>query len=98
MGSEVKKLGIEESKEVLAFCDSLVDDLLRHKSDDGKIDGYEITQTLIGNLPAAVRAGTGAGEVQAELKDLSPEEQEELVGMSMVLAMKIVSLVTGKSE
>lgn len=90
------KFGIEESKDVLKFSEEVLKDLIKHKSDDGKIDGFEFAKTFISNAPKGVAAISGIQNVDDELKDLSEEEKQELVTMAMEVAKLVVELATGK--
>ena len=89
-----KKLTIEETLDVYDYADVVVKKLAEHKADDGKIDGGEITSTLVSTVPSAVKAIVGAGDVSAELKDLDNEELMILATRGAALAQALVALFT----
>lgn len=90
------KYGIEETMDLVEFCDKIVTSLAAHKADDGTIDGTEIATTMVKAAPAAISAMVGAGDISKELKDLSNEEREKLVDASMPVLLKLVAMFTGK--
>ena len=89
---EENKMGIEESKDVIEFAELLIDKLIEHKADDGKIDMAEFAFTAVESAPAAVAALVGAGDIPAELKDLSDEERDELIAMALPVLKKLIGM------
>jgi len=85
-------MGIDETKDLVNFVKALVDKLEEHKRDDGIIDTAEIAGTLVTSAPAALSALVGAGDVAAELADLTPEEKEELNSMVIPILTKLASM------
>ena len=87
---ETAKIGVKETMDVLVWVRELVTSLAEHASDDGKVDGFEITRTLLGSTPSAMAAFTGISEISRELKDLDLSEKErimsEAVGIVLLLA------------
>ncbi len=84
---------MKETKEVVDYLSEVLDDLAGHKSDDGVIDGYEVTQTILANLPAGIKAGAGADKLVSEYKDASEEEKEELYKDMAALALKLAAVL-----
>lgn len=89
MGEE---LGLKETKEVKEFFVGLLDDLAKHKSDDGKIDTTEWLQTAMSNVPAGVKAMMGIDRVDEELKDLDEAEIREVAGYGVELMQKLAAI------
>jgi len=96
MSDKKKHLGIEETLDIFDYADVVLEKLVYHKSDDGKIDGGEITSTMVTTVPDAVQAIIGAGDVQAELKDLDKEELITIANRGAKLAQCLVALFTKK--
>ena len=86
------KHGIEETMDLVAFAEKVVESLIAHKADDGKIDGGEIASTLVTSTPAAIAAMVGAGKIDDELKDLSDEEKDKLIAAAMPVLLKMVGM------
>lgn len=94
--SEVKeKIGIEESMDIIKYADALLDELAKHKADDGKIDTQEVFQTLSATAPEAVNAVVGSWSVPKELADLDAAESSKLLEASFPLVLKLVGMFTG---
>lgn len=84
MESKVEdKIGIEESKDVLAYSKALREKLENAKSDDGKIDTAELLSAMVTTANSAIKAMMGVGQVDDEMRDLSDEERAELVTLAM---------------
>ena len=84
--------GIEETKDLIAFAEKIIDSLAAHKADDGTIDGSEIASTLVTTAPAAISAMVGAGDISKELKDLSDEERSALIAQALPVLQKLVGM------
>jgi len=65
---------------------------MTRKPDDGKIDGAEIGAALAATASDAIKAIWGAGEISAEMKDLTDAERTELVDMAMPVLLRMVQL------
>jgi hypothetical protein len=93
-------VGIEETKDVIEYAGAVVDKLTEHKADDGKIDGAEITSTLVSTVPAGVRAVAGSGDIKEELAkgNLSDEEKDELLALAMPVLMNLIGLFVKVEE
>jgi len=87
-----KKTGIEESMDVIKFADALLDELGKHKADDGKIDTTEVFQTVGATMDEAVRAVVGSWKIGDELKDLDEDERKQLLDTSWPVVMKLIGL------
>lgn len=87
-----KKMGIEEIRDLLNLGESVVEDLEKHKSDDGKIDGMEITQTMVGNIPESIKAYIGYDKIDDEFKDLDSEEAMEIAKRGTAILQKLIKL------
>jgi hypothetical protein len=85
-------MGIKETKELYQFLSNSIDDLVKHKSDDGKISAAEWIQTVAVNAPAAVKAFVGIDKIDDEFKDASEEELKELALLGADLAQKVAAL------
>lgn len=70
----MSKIGIKETLEVIDCADSIVSDLLKHKSDDGKISVMEIGQTAVANIPETLTAIIGSNQIPSELMDIDKDE------------------------
>lgn len=92
-----EKIGIEETMELVVAVREVVQDVIGHM-EDGKVDGFEVTRTLVGNAASIMRAMNGVGEVPAELKDLDESEKERLLGESMGLIMIIAQNFFNEDE
>ena len=79
--------GIEETKDLIAFAEKIIDSLAAHK-----IDGSEIASTLVTTAPAAISAMVGAGDISKELKDLSDEERSALIAQALPVLQKLVGM------
>lgn len=86
------KHGINECMDVVNYAEALVAQLHAKKADDGKIDGAEIAGALTTTAPAGIKAIWGAGDIPAELGDLSDEEKEKLVNKAMPVLINLVKL------
>lgn len=86
-------MDVKNSKEMLVFVDGIVDGMIEAKADDGKISKFEIAKVTLENLPAGIKALMGADKIDDELKELSPEERDELLGMAMPILKKLAGLV-----
>ena len=84
--------GIKESLDVVDFVGKVVNSLAAHKADDGKLDTTEIITTLVKSAPAGVSALVGSGDIDEELKDLSPAEKEELISRAMPVLLKLAGM------
>jgi len=93
-----EKLSIKETTEVYDFAQGTLEDLVKHKSDDGKIDIGEWAQTGAANSPAALKAFMGISDVDDELRDLDAEETKILATKSIKLVQALMALVMAKSE
>ena len=90
------KKGIDETMDVVKFADAVVNDIEEHIGDDGKIDTLELTETVIGNIPEAVRAWVGKDKISDELKDLDKDEAIIIATESAKVIQKLVKLFTKK--
>lgn len=85
-----KKITVKETMEVLVWVREVAASLAEHMTDDGKIDGFEITRTLLGSTPSAMAAFSGIANIATELKDLDMSEKEQImseaVGIVLLLA------------
>lgn len=90
MEESKQKLGIEETLEVVRWLNLVAADLAEHMTDDGKLDGFEVTKTLLSNAPGAIKAFSGIDKVDDEIKDLDDSEKEQLVSEAMALVMSLV--------
>ena len=95
---ETKKMDIKETKEVFEFCDFFLGDLIKYKSDDGKIDLTEWGLAAVKNAPGAVTAFVGYDKIDDEIKDLDDAEKQQLAVMGISLMKKVVELVQAKKE
>ena len=86
------RIGIEETRDLLEYAEKIVDKMLEAKSDDGKISKSEIISAVISTAPAGIQAFSGVDEVVEELKELSPEEQKEVVEKSILVVKKLIGL------
>ena len=85
---------LDESLDVFNYADIVLEKLKEHKDDDGKIDGGEITSTMVTTVPEAVKAIVGAGEVGDELKNLNQEEMLIVATRGANLAKALLALFT----
>lgn len=69
--------GIQQSLEIFDLGDSVAKAVIESKS-DGDIDWMDIPK-FAPVVSAAKRAADGSDQIPVELKDLSPEEIEQLV-------------------
>jgi hypothetical protein len=88
MGS---KHGIKEITEALDFLTMIMQDMAK-ANQDGKIDGMEWAKIIITSAPKAVTAIKGIEMVDDELKDLSPEEMQQVAVHCMALAHAAAAL------
>lgn len=86
-------MDVKESLELLEYAEKLVDKLVEHKSDDGKIDMGEWVDAVLSSAPEGAKAFSGVGLVPAELKDLDQEEARLLAVKGSQVAMKVMKLV-----
>ncbi len=93
-----EKMGIKETMEVLIFATSVVGDLAKAKSDDGKISLWEWGQTIASNSPAALKAAEGLEKVDDEMKDLDEEEIKRLAVAGLALAKAVMGLVKSSKK
>ena len=89
MSGETKKVGIKETLEALDFLGDFVAEIAKHKKDDGKIDFGEWIKTAAEVAPEGVKAFLGAGEIQAEVKDLDEKEIGQIAEKAVGIAKKI---------
>ncbi len=87
-------MDIKESKEILEGLLSGVDAIAKAKEDDGEITIKDFPKFLP-VIPKMVSALKDAQKIKDELKELSPEEMEELLNMSFELAMKVGKVIFG---
>jgi len=88
--------GITESLEIVNFAASVVEELSKHKADDGKITVDEIVQTLTATASEGVKAVWGSWLVTEELKDLNEEERKQLLDEMFPVVFKLVGLFVTK--
>ena len=93
MTKETKKFDLKETTEVFDFCNGTLEDLYKHKTDDGKIDIGEWVETATTNAPAAVKAYVGIDKVDNELLDLDDEEIKKLAIMGGTLLKNLAILL-----
>lgn len=84
---------MKEANEITEFCNNVLDDLQEHKSDDGKIDGFEISRTVAGNLYGGIKAGMGCDKIMGEYKAATDEEKEKLYKDMADIAVKLTALL-----
>ena len=87
---------LHETMDVVKFADAVVNDIEEHIGDDGKIDTFELTEIVIGNIPEAVRAWVGKDKISDELKDLDKDEAVIIATESAKVIQKLVKLFTKK--
>ena len=90
-----EKRDIKNVLEVFDFSDKVLDELIEHKKDDGKISLFEWMQTIASSAPSAYRAGKDAGEIKAELADLDSAEIEEIARRGIAVSQKVMTLLAG---
>jgi len=78
--TEVKKLGIEETKDVIKLIIALATDVKESFDDDGKITGGDFIH-FSESLKALFPAISGIGGVWPEIQDLDDAELVEIKGM-----------------
>jgi len=81
-----------ETSDVLKFADDVIEDVVKHVSDDGKIDGFEITQTVLENTPGAIKAGVGASKILEEYQSAPSEDQEKMFAQLSETLLKIAGV------
>lgn len=85
---------IHASKEMLAVVDSALDAVVAAKEGDGEITIKDFPKFLP-VVPKVIVALKDAKQIKDELKDLSPEEMQELLGDSFALVVKVMKVVFG---
>lgn len=74
----MNKISTKELKELLVAVAKLVASYNRAKADDGKVGALEAVRLIMGNASDLISGVTGVQEVPKELKDITPEELDEL--------------------
>ena len=92
--SEVVKVGIKESKEMLVFLFMLGKVMKEAKENDGKID-YMDAMLLMKLMPLMGPAFEGVSEIMEEIKDIDAAEADELI---KYLAEETGSILEGKED
>ena len=80
MSEEVKeeKMGVKESKDMLALAFSLGKVIKEAKANDGKVDAKDL-MLLMQIIPTLGPAIEGMDKIPAEIKDIDVEEAKELL-------------------
>lgn len=86
------KIGINESLDVIRFFDAVVNEIIRAKQNDGKIETQEIIQALLASAPAGVQAAWQSWLITKELGELSPEEKQQLIDAAFPIILKAVQI------
>jgi len=73
------KYGIEETLDMIAYFQSLADEMLEKKKDDGKISLGELITSLMTSAPDAFPAIIGVDKIDDELMELSEEERKTVL-------------------
>jgi hypothetical protein len=81
-----KEYGIEETMDMVAYFQSIADEMLEKKKDDGKGSLGEIITSLMTSAPDSLSAFIGANEIDDEMSNLSEEERN----MVLKSALKVV--------
>lgn len=84
----------KETTEILVALHAAVDALEAAKAGDGEVTVRDLPKFLP-VVPKMVAALKDAQKIKDELKELSPEEMEALLGSSLDLAMKVAKVVFG---
>lgn len=92
MTTETKKLGIEQTKDIILYVEAIAGELNKSKQGDGKITMLELVTSLAKTAPEAIKAMTGVLDVPNELKDLDDKEKKELLEMSLQVILNIASV------
>lgn len=85
---------IHASQELLVFLSAAIDAIEKAKEGDGKITVLDFPK-FIPVVPKAIVALKDASQIKDELKDLSPEEMQQLIGDSFDLMMKVAQVIFG---
>lgn len=80
--------GIKETTDVLKFATSLLTQVAAANA-DGKLDGIEIANIAIRQMPAAIEAFSGAQNIRTELADLSDDELREIAEHGLAVALAV---------
>ena len=91
-----QKLGIKESLEMVRFAEQVIEELAKHKMDDGKITVEEIVQTLSTTASSGVKAIWGSWQIGKELADLTEEERKTLLDETFPVILKLVGVIVNK--
>ena len=87
--------GIKETSEVFGFANQVLEQLIKHKGDDGKISTDEWIQTMIGAMPAGIKAADGIEKMGKELADLDEKEIRLVADWGLALVVNILKLAGG---
>lgn len=91
--TEVSKIGIEETLDVIAFTDAYLESLKVAKANDGKIDMAETLAAIGKTKSEAFKAALGAWNMTKELKDLDQSEKDELLDRLLGTLFKIGEVI-----
>lgn len=87
-----KKIGIEETMDVIIFLQKMAEEIVAAKKNDGKITMTEMITASMKNSPAAFSAFVGSSEIDKELADLDEEERKKLLEASMKIVQTLSKL------
>lgn len=88
----MNRYGIEEVKDILNLADHLIDEMADALEDDGKIDGKEMIQAIIGEPSVVFKAIWGSWDVPGEIEDLNPNETKEILEKALPIIKKLADL------
>jgi len=92
---EVKKLGIDETRDLINYASSMATTLQAFKDADIEISMEQIQEALKNNASEAMKAVWGSWEIPAELKDLDGVEAKVLLSMSIPVLLQYIKLFVG---
>lgn len=83
-------LGIQETTEILDFLEGVLKDV--NEAKPGGVSRFELVRIAIGNAPAAIKAGIGAGSSLPELADVDSAEGKILANKAIAIANLVMKL------
>lgn len=75
----MNKYGIEQTMDVVLYIQTIADEMLEAKAEDGKIAISEIVSTLMTTSPAALSAFIGSSDIDKEVADFSEDERKQVL-------------------